>query len=130
MTAPAPRPVSWPLLPVPDEHGRLEFPTYEEGVSQMIRIILLTRPGEQLMQPQFGAGLSRFVDQPNTLETRRRLRELLLQSLAAWEPHIAVEEVTVDELPDQPTAVRVDVAYQLRRTGLRKQLGMTMTLGG
>lgn len=130
MTRPAPRPLSWPLLPVPDEHGRLEFPTYEDSVSQMIRVILLTRPGEQLLRPEFGAGISRFVDLPNTLETRRSLRELIQQELAAWEPRITVEEVTVDELPDQPTAVRVDVAYQLRRTGLRKQLGLTMTLGG
>lgn len=130
MTRPAPRPVSWPLLPVPDAHGRLAFPEYEESVSQMIRVILLTRPGEQLMRPQFGAGLSRFVDQPNTLETRRRLRELIARSLAAWEPRIAVEEVTVDELAGQPAVVRVDVAYQLRRTGVRTRLGMTMTLGG
>jgi hypothetical protein len=124
------RPLSWPLLPVPDEHGRLAFPSYEDSVRQMIRVILLTRPGEQLMRPHFGAGVSRFVDQPNTPDTRRLLRELVQQALAAGEPRIFVEEVAVDEVPDQPTAVRVGITYQLRRTGQRKQLGVTMTLGG
>jgi uncharacterized protein len=124
------RPVSWPLLPVPDEHGRLAFPGFEDSVRQQIRVILLTRPGEQLMRPQFGGGLGRFVDQPNTADTRRLLREVVEQALAAGEPRIVVEHVGVEEIADQPTAVRVDITYQLRRTGLRKQLGMTMTLGG
>lgn len=127
---PAPRPLSWPLLAVPDAHGRLAFPTYEDSVRQMIRVILLTRPGEQLMRPQFGAGLGRFVHQPNTLETRRHLRDLVLEALQTWEPRIAVDDVTVEEVADQPTVVRVDIAYQLRRTGQRSQLGLTMTLGG
>lgn len=127
---PAQPPLSWPLLTVPDAHGRLGFPTYEDSVHQMIRVILLTRPGEQLMRPTFGAGLGRFVHQPNTIETRRRLRDLVLESLQTWEPRIAVDEVTVEEIADQPTVVRVDIAYQLRRTGQRAQLGLTMTLGG
>ena len=128
--APGPRQLSWPLLGTPDGHGRLAFPTYEDSVREMIRVIMLTRPGEQLMRPEFGAGLGRFVHQPNTIETRRRLRELVLESLQTWEPRITVDEVTVEEIPDQPTAVRVDIAYQLRRTGQRTQLGLTMTLGG
>jgi phage baseplate assembly protein W len=124
------RPLSWPLLASPDAHGRLAFPSLEDSVRQMIRVILLTRPGEQLMRPQFGAGLARFVDQPNTTDTRRRLREVILESLERWEQRIFVEEVAVEEIVDQATSVRVDIAFQLRRTGLRSQVGLTMTLGG
>lgn len=124
------RPLSWPLLLVPDQDGYLHFPSLEESVRQSIRVILLTRPGEQLMRPTFGAGLARFVNLPNTLETRRRLREVVLESLERWEPRILVEEVSVQEVPDQPTTVRVDIAFQLRRTGQRSQLGLSVALGG
>jgi hypothetical protein len=124
------RPTSWPLLPVPDAHGRIGFPTLEDAVRQMIRVILLTRPGEQLMRPEFGAGIGRFLHEPNTADTRRRLREVVLTSLTTWEPRIAVLEVDVAEVLDQPTVVRVEISYQLRRTGQRKQLAMAMTLGG
>ena len=127
---PSVRPSGWPLLPAPDEHGRLAFPTYEDSVRQMIRVILLTRPGEQLMRPEFGAGVSRFLHEPNTLETRRRLRDVVRDALGTWEPRITVLEVDVEEVPDQPTVVRVAITYQLRRTGQRKQLAMSMTLGG
>jgi len=128
------RPLTWPLLPMPgrrpDEHRTFGFPTLDDSVRQMIRVILLTRPGEQLMRPEFGAGIGRFLHEPNTVETRRRLREVVLESLERWETRITLDEVEVREVDDAPTRVRIDVFYQLRRTGERAQVALTMTLGG
>jgi phage baseplate assembly protein W len=124
------RPKSWPLLPTPDAHGQLDFPSYDESVRQMIRVILLTSPGEQLMRPDFGAGIAQFLNEPNTVETRRRLADVVAAALARWEPRITVDAVEVSEVDSAPTQVRIDVIYQLRRTGQRKQVALTMTLGG
>lgn len=52
-------PISWPFLPYP-ENGQLTYDSLEQSVRDSIRIILTTRPGEQLMQPFFGAGLQLF----------------------------------------------------------------------
>jgi phage baseplate assembly protein W len=123
-------PSSWPLLSVPDEHGQLAFPSYEDSVRQMIQVILLTRPGEQLMHPEFGAGISQFLNEPNTPDTRRRLHDAVVAALAAYEQRIQLEDVAVSPVDREPTAVRIDVFYQLRRTGARKQVALTLTLGG
>jgi hypothetical protein len=124
------RPLSWPLLPVPDAHGDLGFPTLEESISQMIRVILLTRPGEQLRRPEFGAGLTRFLNEPNTLDTRRVIRAVVIEALAKWEPRMLVEDVDVTEVPDQPTVIRISITYQVRRTGQHQQQALAMKLGG
>ncbi len=47
-----------------------------------IRIILTTRPGEQLMQPLFGAGLQNFLDEGNTVAIRRQIQTAIVNSLA------------------------------------------------
>jgi Bacteriophage baseplate protein W len=130
MTAPAPRPIGWPLLPLPDESGRLSFPSLEQSVRQSIEVILRTRPGEQLMRPEFGAGLDLFLHEPNTMETRRRIRDLVAASLGRWEPRISLERIDVDEVAERPSHVRVEIAYRLRRTGAIQQTGLTMELGG
>ncbi len=124
------RPLSWPLLPTPDDHGAFGFPTFDDSVRQMIRVILLTRPGEQLMHPEFGAGIGRFLHEPNTIETRRRLRDLVIEALVRWEPRISIDEVEVLEVEGAPTRVRIEILYQLRRTGQANQVALTMTLGG
>ncbi|MFO7803356.1 MAG: GPW/gp25 family protein, partial [Desulfovermiculus sp.] len=88
-------PVNWPLLGIPDDQGRLHYPSLAESVRQSIRIILLTRPGERLMRPGFGGGLERYLHQPNTLTTRRQIRDLINDSLARWEPRILLDRVDV-----------------------------------
>ncbi|MHB9006438.1 MAG: GPW/gp25 family protein, partial [Limisphaerales bacterium] len=86
---PAP-PLGWPLLPLPDEGGHLRWPTLEQSVAQQIRVVLQTRPGEQLMRPDWGAGLENFLHEPNTLTTHRRLRDLVASSLGRWERRLIV----------------------------------------
>jgi uncharacterized protein len=127
---PAPRPIGWPLLPLPDAKGRLRYPTLEESVREMIEVILRTRPGEQLVRPDFGAGLDRFLHEPNTTDTRRRIRELVAASIARWESRVLLDRVEVDEVAGRPSHVRVDIAYRLRRTGVPQKVGFTMELGG
>lgn len=120
--------VGWPLLPVPDAAGELRYPTFEQSVRESIKVILQTRPGEQLMRPHFGAGLERFIHEQNTLATRRRIRDLVTASLLRWEPRIVLDRVDVTEHSDRPTHVRVVINYRLRRNGAAQQLGLSMTL--
>lgn len=123
-------PIGWPLLPLPDDGGNLTWPTLEQSVSQLIRVILQTRPGEQLMRPDFGAGLENFLHEPNTLTTHRRIRDLVSDSLARSERRIIVDDIAVSAPADKPTQVRIEIAYRLRRTGVPSRLGLTLQLGG
>jgi len=122
--------INWPLLPLPDENGRLAFPSLADSVRQSIRIILSTRPGERLMRPAFGAGLENMLHQQNTLTTRRQIRDLISESLARWEKRILLDRVDVWEIEDRPTAIRVEIAYRLRRLNQPQQMGLTMDMQG
>jgi phage baseplate assembly protein W len=127
--ADAPRlaaPIGWPLLPLPDESGRLSYPTLEQSVRQSIQIILRTRPGEQLMRARFGAGLQAFLNEPNNLTTRRRIHDAIAAALEQWEPRILLDRVDVLEVPDQPARLRVEIAYRIRRTGVAQRLALSM----
>jgi hypothetical protein len=125
---PPPR-IGWPLLPVPGADGRLSYPSLDESVRQSLEILMRTRPGEQLLRPTFGAGLENLLHEPNTLTTRRRIRDLVTESLNLWEPRILLDRVEVWEVPDAPAEVRVEIAYRLRRTGAARQTALTLELG-
>jgi hypothetical protein len=122
--------LGWPLLPRPDASGELRYPALDEGVRQSIRLILLTRPGEQLMHPEFGAGLDGFLHEPNTLSLRRRVRDRIVEALERWEPRILLDRVEVWEVAEQPTEVRIEINYALRRTGAAQRLGLVLELEG
>ena len=121
--------IGWPLLPVPGGDGRLRYPGLDESVRQSLEIVLRTRPGEQLLRPEYGAGLEDLLHEPNTLTTRRRIRDLVTESLNQWERRILLDRVEVWEVPDRPTEIRVEIAYRLRRTGAARQTALTLELG-
>jgi Bacteriophage baseplate protein W len=123
-----PPPLGWPLLPRPNDQGWLAYPAYEESVRQSIRVILSTRPGEQLKRPDFGAGLQDYLHEPNTLLTRRRIYDRILDALARWEKRIEIVRLDVAEVPDQPSRVRVEINYRLKRTGIGQSLGLSLDL--
>jgi phage baseplate assembly protein W len=120
--------IGWPLLALPEDDGTLRYPDLERSVRDAIRVILSTTPGEQLMRPDFGAGVERLLHEPNTLGTRARLRELILDALARWERRIVVDRVDVWEVADEATALRVEIGYRIVRTGANAALALTMQL--
>jgi len=120
----------WPLLPMPDASGALAWPELAQSVRDGIRVVLSTRPGEQLMRPDFGGGLDRLLHAPNTVATRRQIRDLVQESLTRWERRILVDAVEVWEVQGEPSQLRVEVAYRLARTGASAALNVTVQLEG
>ena len=103
-----PRPLlGWPLLPVPDPAGRLDWPTLDDSVRELVRVVLSTRPGEQLMRPDFGAGVESLLFEPNTVGTRRRIRDLVAASIERWEErNDCAGDPSVEELGSGVSRIR------------------------
>ncbi len=121
-------PIGWPLLPLPDADGRLAWPTLEQSVAQQVRVILQTRPGEQLMRPDWGAGLEDFLHEPNATATQRRIRDTIVSALTRWERRLILDDVSVATVPNEPGRVRVEISYRIRRTGTAGRTGLTLDL--
>jgi hypothetical protein len=98
-----------------DGTGEIATAAYEEDIRQAVRIILGTRPGERLMRPEFGAGLSDLAFEPISTTTLTVARHRVTEALVRWEPRIDHIAVTVTAEP--PTG-RLDIAirYRVRAT--------------
>jgi len=121
-------PIGWPFLPVP-QNGQLSYPTLEQSVRDSIRVILMTRPGEQLMRPRYGAGLQNFLDEGNTVALRAQIQTTIMQSLQNYENRITVDAVDVDPVAGSPAEVQVQIYYRMLRTNAPQQIGVTMQVG-
>lgn len=119
---------SWPLLPLPDADGRLSYPSLAASVRESIQIILRTRPGERLMRPEFGGGLESMLNEQNTLTVRQQIKDLVADALARWELRIVVDQIEVWDVADDPTRVRAEIRYRLKRTGQPQNVGLTLAL--
>jgi phage baseplate assembly protein W len=107
--------VGWAYPPTPDAPGEVELAAYETDVGQAVRIILGTDPGERVMRPDFGTGLSALVFEPINATTAALVQHRVETALITWEPRIDTITVTVTPVPAQ-SQLRIDVRYRIRAT--------------
>lgn len=113
--------VGW-AFPVCVDAGATATAAYEEDIRQAIRIILGTNPGERVMRPDFGAGLSQFVFEPVNTATIESLKTRVQESLIDWEPRIDLEDVRVTADATEVNKLLVDVHYRVRATNTHANL--------
>ena len=102
---------------------------YEEDVRQALRIILLTNPGERIMRPTFGAGLSSFQFEPVNTTTLQLIRTRVEDAVVDWESRVDVLGVSVSADPSRQGTVLIDIRYRVRLTNTVGNLVYPFYLG-
>jgi phage baseplate assembly protein W len=121
------RSLSFPLRPGPD--GRLVWSQGVQNVRESIGVILRTAPGERVMLPDFGAGLDRFLAEPNIPATHARIADAITRALARWETRVALDSVDVVADPSDRLAALATLTYRLVATGAREMTTVAVPLG-
>jgi len=102
--------------------GRFVWSQGEVNIRESIAVILKTEAGERLMLAQFGAGLGRYLFEPNEPSTHTRIEDAITTTLARWEPRIEVEAVSVTADPQDPQAALATISYRLVATSARERI--------
>lgn len=116
--------IAWP--PRVDGDGRLVISSGADNVRESIQVILLTEPGQRVRLPEFGAGLGRFLFEPNIPATHIAIARRITQSLQRWEPRIRVAQVEVDSDPADAQAALATITYRLAATGQSAALTLSV----
>lgn len=109
--------------------GRMRWSEGETNIRESIRVVLSTDKDERIALPDFGAGLMRFLFEPNTTATHARITDSIVTALARWEPRIAVESVDVAEDPDDGASAIATISYRLVATGARESTSVSVPIG-
>ena len=85
--------------------------TYEEMIHQNFKNLVLTSPGERVMDPNFGVGIRKYLFQQKTPLIYADIRERLDQQVAKYLPFVQVVNVFFNSDEDRFSnmlAVRIE----------------------
>ena len=85
----------------------------EDAVKQSIRNLLLTNPGERLMQPNIGAGISALLFENITPGTLKLIQSKVKSTIRTYEPRAELIDVSVSSNYDD-NKVSVFVSFYVR----------------
>ena len=73
----------------------------EAAVKQSLKNLFNFRPGEEILQPQFGNQLYRYLYQPVIDFTTDKIARTIRQMIEKWEPRIQIIDIPIEADQDQ-----------------------------
>lgn len=110
----------WSFPPAFDKSsGTVEMVSGREDIEQSLKILLSTRPGERVMQPDYGCNLDRLVFEPLDASMKSYMEEMIKTSILYHEPRINVLGISITDMSPTKGYVSVSVDYEIRTTNSR-----------
>lgn len=96
--------------------GRMMTSEYEEDIKEAIYLILMTRKGERVRNPEFGCGIHEFAFGTTDFTTLKEMERKVEEALALWEPRIRDVDVTVSLDQEAEGKLTIGISYVIRTT--------------
>lgn len=81
-----------PLL-INGSNGYENNQTVLEVIQQNLKMVLLTSPGERIMDPNFGVGMKRYLFEQNDSSTYSRIKARIRRQVKEYMGYIVIEDV-------------------------------------
>ena len=91
----------------------------EQDVQISLQILLATRKGERVMQPDYGCNLDEMVFEPMTTSFKTYIRETIKTAILFYEPRIELNSIKIDSSRETEGVILIIIDYTIRTTNSR-----------
>ena len=96
--------------------------TTAQDIEQSLRILLSTRPGERIMNEEFGTDLNQFMYQEVNESLFSHIREVISDSVLRYEARIDITDIGIEYDGGRDGVLYITLTYTIRQTNSRHNL--------
>ena len=101
--------------------GFARMSEHEDDIEESLRILLMTYPGERLMQPEYGSRLRDFCFESFSLRTETLIKAEIRRAVLMNEPRVEIDDISVVQT-ERIGVLLINVAYVVCSTNNRRNL--------
>ena len=98
--------------------------------AQNLKMVILTNPGERIMQPAFGAGIRQLLFEPATQATVDIVRARIQQQVSQYLPYINLIQLQVFVSENDASALIISLKYSVPTANIISELTLGVTPSG
>lgn len=102
---------------------------YTSLAKQNLKMLLLTVPGERIMDPEFGVGLKRYFFEPNSPRTYTTINDRILQQTQRYLPFINLNTIDFSVPENDLDLYPHDLSISIHFTIVPLQITTTLQIG-
>lgn len=85
--------------------------TMPDVIKQNLKNLLMTNPGERIMDPTFGIGIRRFLFEQNINNTYDIIRSTISKQVKKYMPFLTIEKVDIVQDVEDGNAMYITIYY-------------------
>jgi phage baseplate assembly protein W len=120
--------VSFPLQIDREDSDYILVDTIPELVRQNLKNLILTSPGERIMDPEFGVGIKRFLFENKTVATTNTIRSALTVQINRYMPFVSIVSIDFVDDEQEPNLLGIAITYFIAPTSTTDQLRLSFNL--
>ena len=108
-----------PKLPlsISPEDGYALNKTLKQSIKQNFKMLMLTNPGERMMDPTFGVGLKRYLFENNHQQIREQIKQRIINQTRKSLPFIRIENISINSSDSNPelyaNSIHISISYSI-----------------
>lgn len=95
-------------------------------IKQNLKMLILTNPGERVMIPEFGVGLSSYLFENFNSTTYTNIESDIREQVARYLPVVAIQSVLFDNSNEDNNQLGVAIVYAIPALNVRDLLEFTI----
>ena len=107
---------------VADNSGYHLIKNIRPNIKQNLKMLVLTSPGERVMDPNFGVGIKRFLFEMVDNEVFSRIDSKIRDQVKIYLPYINIDRVRFQEFDEHPNSIKMSIQYSVPRLSLNDVL--------
>ena len=100
--------------------------TLKETMKQNLKMLVLTAPGERMMNPEYGVGLRNYLFDQNVGSVQSNLSSAIQNQARRYMPFLKIVEISFPE-SENPNVLNVRIRYSIPNVNIRDVLDINTT---
>ena len=113
-----------PALPltISPKNGYENLQEVKKVILQNMKMIVLTSPGERIMDPFFGVGVRRYLFDQNTEATHLKIKTRIKKQIGEYMPFVQIRKVDISSDLDQmnfpSNSILITIEFSIENIGV------------
>ena len=112
----------WSFPPAFGKREGLHTVSDEQDIRESLLILLSTKPGERVMEPDFGCGIQSQVFEIMTDGTIMAIKDMIARAILFFEPRITLDRIAMNDDDIVDGLLRIMLEYTVRTTNSRDNM--------
>jgi phage baseplate assembly protein W len=98
----------------------------KETLKQNFAMLILTNPGERVMEPDFGVGIKAFLFNNKSQNYRQSITDKIHQQVQKYIPAIVIRSIEYAEPEQFPNSISIRITYSIPDMSIQDLLELTI----